>query len=348
MSEKPHKHAVRSYIIIAVILAVITYIEFDLVEYPIAWLGQTWTLVWLVALSVVKFVLVVLYFMHLKDDDATYSGFFTSGMIFAMGTFIALSFLFVGPRSMQLALHKLPPTHQALAAEGEPVAAHGTEGLAQDVLDDIATNGYSRGVKSVADNPPPKNQAAPIALPAAPRNTGSYTIGAIQPLLVGASAATAPDGGSATAEPPSDEVAAQTPVASWDTELGTATYNAQCMACHQGAGQGIPGAFPPLADHLPEIYNVEGGRDYLIHTVLFGTQGPIEVLGNSYNGVMPAWKQLSDDEIADVLNHELTSWDNESQLQDFQPILASEVAALRADDLSAQDVHALRESLPLP
>ncbi|MCH1928364.1 cytochrome C-552, partial [Shewanella sp. C31] len=28
---------------------------------------------------------------------------------------------------------------------------------------------------------------------------------------------------------------------------------AQCAGCHQQNGQGIPGAFPPLAGHMAEI-----------------------------------------------------------------------------------------------
>ena len=70
----------------------------------------------------------------------------------------------------------------------------------------------------------------------------------------------------------------------------------------------------------------------------------IVVKGNSFNGVMPSWAQLGDNEIAAVLDHILTSWGNDKQLpRDFAPILPSEIAAARAQQLNAAQVHALRQ-----
>ena len=71
------------------------------------------------------------------------------------------------------------------------------------------------------------------------------------------------------------EEAEATPVADFDfdEELGESTYSANCVACHQPNGEGIAGAFPPLAGHIPELYNAEGGREYIINTVLYGLQG---------------------------------------------------------------------------
>lgn len=34
---------------------------------------------------------------------------------------------------------------------------------------------------------------------------------------------------------------------------------AQCAGCHQANGQGLPGAFPPLAGHVAEILSKQGG-----------------------------------------------------------------------------------------
>lgn len=48
----------------------------------------------------------------------------------------------------------------------------------------------------------------------------------------------------------------------------------QCAGCHQANGQGIPGAFPPLAGHVAEILAKEGGRDYLILVLLYGLPAP--------------------------------------------------------------------------
>ena len=132
----------------------------------------------------------------------------------------------------------------------------------------------------------------------------------------------------------------------FDQELGESTYSVNCVACHQPNGEGIAGAFPPLAGHMPELYNAEGGREYIISTVLYGLQGGINVQGESYNGVMNAWAQLSNEEIAAALNHELTSWGNANALNDFSPIEPDEVEALRGQGLNGSQVMELRPELP--
>ena len=129
---------------------------------------------------------------------------------------------------------------------------------------------------------------------------------------------------------------------------GEAVYVAQCAACHQADGQGVAGAFPPLAGHVPDIYDLEGGRAWLIHVVLYGLAGEIEADGVTYDGVMPALPQLSDAEIAAVLNHIVTAWDNEELLDepfvDYEP---EEVAEERDLGLTAADVLEERRDLGL-
>lgn len=130
-------------------------------------------------------------------------------------------------------------------------------------------------------------------------------------------------------------------------DLGESTY-ANCMGCHQATGMGIPPVFPPLAGHLPNIAAKEGGREYLINILLFGLQGEISVLGETYNGAMPSWTSLSDEQIAAVVNYQLHSWGNDAFLpEDFAIILPEEVAALRDAGLSSADVYAARGKLGL-
>jgi cytochrome c oxidase subunit 2 len=129
---------------------------------------------------------------------------------------------------------------------------------------------------------------------------------------------------------------------------GSAIYAASCLACHQAAGQGIPGIFPPLAGHAPELIAVEGGREFFIKSILYGLQGPITVSGVAYNGVMPGFAHLSDADIAAVVNHTLTAWGNEALLPaEFVPLSPQEVAALRGLGLTPSDVHTLRQGLGL-
>ncbi len=134
----------------------------------------------------------------------------------------------------------------------------------------------------------------------------------------------------------------------FDTELGAATY-ASCMGCHGNEGQGTPGVFPPLAQHLPNVVAKEGGRTYLINAVLFGLEGEVTILGNTFNAMMPAWGgSLDDAQIAAVLDHVLTSWGNDALLpEEFTAITAEEVAAERENAKAPADVLALREALEL-
>jgi hypothetical protein len=63
---------------------------------------------------------------------------------------------------------------------------------------------------------------------------------------------------------------------------------------------------------------------------------------------MPAWAQLSDDELADTLNYVLSSWDNLDALPDYPAFTAEEIAAQRDAGLSAAQVYELRQTLELP
>jgi mono/diheme cytochrome c family protein len=130
--------------------------------------------------------------------------------------------------------------------------------------------------------------------------------------------------------------------------LGEKTFSTNCAGCHQMNGEGVPTVFPPHAGHLPNIIAKEGGRQYLIQVLLNGLQGEIQVKGKTYNQIMPSWNMLKDDEIAAVLNHELTSWGNAEMLpEDFTPILPEEVTAERANDITAAQAYELRQTLGL-
>jgi len=102
---------------------------------------------------------------------------------------------------------------------------------------------------------------------------------------------------------------------------GGRIYNNRCQACHQADGQGVAGQFPPLV----ESEWVTGDKGRLIRILLHGMEGPMVVLGEEYNGVMPGWqRQLDDAEIAAVLTHIRSEWEN-----DASEVTADEVAALR-------------------
>lgn len=121
---------------------------------------------------------------------------------------------------------------------------------------------------------------------------------------------------------------------------------AQCQGCHQPTGAGIPGVFPPLAKHVPEILAVKGGREYLIKVLLYGLQGQITIKGAKYAGVMPRYSQLKDEEIAGVLNHISTQWGNKFPAGQ-KAFTAAEVKAQRAKTMTAAQVLEVRNKLGL-
>ena len=87
---------------------------------------------------------------------------------------------------------------------------------------------------------------------------------------------------------------------------GKQLYGAKCAACHQGSGLGVAGVFPPLA----ASEWVLGDEKILANILLHGVNGEMIVKGNKYNGAMPPWKSLSDDELAAVLTYIRSDWAN--------------------------------------
>ena len=358
---------VGGYIAVALILGVITYAEFAIVEYDIAFLSSTAVLWILMILSVAKFAMVILYFMHLKDDDAAYSGFFGSGLAIALSTFIIFVLLMTLPSSVSYFRAVSAPA--ATPAAHDAAAGHeaGHE-LSDTVLALIESEGYSRDLVRIMDSGPPKDQSLNLPPPEAPE--GGWTIASDEPGAAAEAASEAQPADAAPAEeaeaqeeaeaaPAVDEPAVEDALGEtpeelpagpvWDPERGQQVYAANCAACHQPQGQGIPGAFPPLAGHAAVVATVDGGREYLIDVLLYGLQGPIEVEGQTYNGVMPAWGHLQDAEIADVLNFIVQLGGEDAGLPDgFEPITAEDVAVERDESLATQAVHEQREALELP
>jgi cytochrome c oxidase subunit 2 len=109
--------------------------------------------------------------------------------------------------------------------------------------------------------------------------------------------------------------AADDPSKAWQPEelaqRGEKVYAANCVACHQGTGRGMPPTFPALAGS-----KVVNGPE----------QGQIDiVLNGKPNTAMQAFgKQLSDTDIAAVITYTRKSWGNKAS--DVQP---AEVKARR-------------------
>jgi cytochrome c oxidase subunit IV len=93
-----HGHGTTYYIKVAFILAVITALETSTYWWPES---QPWSSAFmpvLISLMVIKFFMVVLLFMHLKDDAKVFSWLFYAGLFLAVLVYAAalLTFRFFG------------------------------------------------------------------------------------------------------------------------------------------------------------------------------------------------------------------------------------------------------------
>lgn len=79
---------------------------------------------------------------------------------------------------------------------------------------------------------------------------------------------------------------------------GEKVYAANCAACHQANGKGA-GPIKPL-DASAVVLDADKGKQIAV------------LLNGQNNGAMPAWKQLSDTEIAAVITYTKNSWSNQT------------------------------------
>jgi len=115
--------------------------------------------------------------------------------------------------------------------------------------------------------------------------------------------------------------------AGYDAAKGAALYTANCSACHQGSGEGLPGAFPSLKGN--EVVNDEDATQH-IEVVLHGLHDA-KVAGIVYATVMPPFAAtLSDAAVADIIDYERSSWGNHGK-----PVISAQVATGRAKASSA-------------
>jgi cytochrome c oxidase subunit 2 len=79
---------------------------------------------------------------------------------------------------------------------------------------------------------------------------------------------------------------------------GEKVYGANCVACHQAAGKAV-GPIKAL-DGSAIVLDADKSKQIAI------------LLNGAANGAMPAWKQLSDTEIAAVITYTKNNWGNKT------------------------------------
>ena len=115
---------------------------------------------------------------------------------------------------------------------------------------------------------------------------------------------------------------AQKDVLAASIEKGELIYKKNCVICHSKKGTGKGKRIPPLAqsDYLIDH------REESIRAVKYGLEGEITVNGVVYDKVMKA-VNLSDQEIADVMNYIMNTWGNQSD----DIVTPDEVSAFQKD-----------------
>ena len=97
---------------------------------------------------------------------------------------------------------------------------------------------------------------------------------------------------------------------------GEIMYGNFCASCHMDDGSGLRGRIPPLAksDYLKK-YPME-----LACIIRYGQTGEIDVNGKKYQEPMPGVTQLTDFEIANIINYINQAWGNEYEYVPVQKV----------------------------
>lgn len=102
---------------------------------------------------------------------------------------------------------------------------------------------------------------------------------------------------------------------------GKLVYGVNCLSCHQADGYGVGNLNPPLVG----TSWVLGNKSSLIQMLLKGSQGQVEIDGDTFANAMPAQAHLTDQQIADVLTYVRNSFGNKASV-----VTPAEVKVVRA------------------
>jgi len=124
---------------------------------------------------------------------------------------------------------------------------------------------------------------------------------------------------------------------------GASLYDNNCALCHQQGGVGSPGQFPKLSGRIAAVAAKPEGRAYLGQVVLNGMSGKIVVSGTPMMGVMPGFPQLSNADVASILNY-LTTLPPAGR-EKVAKFTANEVEKLRKIPMASQQISTERGKL---
>lgn len=122
---------------------------------------------------------------------------------------------------------------------------------------------------------------------------------------------------------PKKQVAKNPPVSINESiERGKAVYLKNCLSCHQLDGGGVPHLNAPLDGASAVVGN---DKAKIISIVLKGMADRVEIDGEYYSNTMASHKELSNQQIADVLTYIRNSWTNKAS-----SVTAEEVKIVRS------------------
>jgi len=103
-------------------------------------------------------------------------------------------------------------------------------------------------------------------------------------------------------------------------DRGQKVYEKVCLSCHMADGGGVPHLNPPLS----QTSYVLGEKSKIIYIVLTGMTDRIPIDDEFYSNNMASHKDLSDQQIADVLTYVRNNFGNKASA-----VTAAEVKAVR-------------------
>ncbi len=97
---------------------------------------------------------------------------------------------------------------------------------------------------------------------------------------------------------------------------GQALYKLHCANCHQEAGQGLAGLYPPIAgsDFLKK------NKDLVLCSMRNGLKDTIVVNGKTYRQPMPSNTQLQALDVAEIATYIYNEWGNEKVITDVKDV----------------------------
>ncbi len=286
--HEDHGNPIPKYLLTFVFLLVATLVEalplFGLVDIPAPFL---------LGLSAVKFVVVVLIFMHMLGDHLMFWRVFWIPLGMAGVTVGVLMALFDGWTLSYQEVKGQRDLDEVAAC----YRARYNGSCAAWVKSPFTHNEYCASPRSQADDP------------CQPLTTSMTTTLAYEALQK-------PKGADPRFEG-FDAKTAEEKTAILMT-VGAEVYGANCVACHGAEGKGLAGVFPPLEGD--PVAN--GPAAEHISIILKGMNGKA-INGVSYSSAMPAWAQLSNEQIAAVSTYERMSWGNKGDMVEPAAVAAA-------------------------